>query len=448
MPLRRYLPAVLLTVLLWSLVIPVRAEEPAPIEIATVEDLLSIAENPAGSYILISDLDMAGIQWKSLDFSGSFDGNGHAIVNLTLSQPSDLRPKSYDGNNKGYEAAYVGFFGTLTNAQVKNLKLLNVRALVETDQPCFLAGIAGYADHSLVENCTVTGCLELRAHDRMFGVAGILGSGNGTVTGCTLDMTLICADTDRTAKDEQFLGGVFGTGFVSVTNCDIALDAYISDHGYVHSGGIGGMYMRYPLPDWKTVGYITGNRVSGKITFFEDNRDRRAYCEAEVGEPLASNTVIADNTLDFLRDERFIYDTELRPETCAAPAYTRETIPSTCQSYGYTVHTCTGCGWSYRDSYTLLGDHATGIWTQIEAPTVEREGVSRGNCDTCGLELERTEPCLVLEVPTTIPTEAADDSETEKVTTSEAWLPIGAAILCCVVLPLATRKRKDSEDQG
>lgn len=445
MHLRKYISHVLLLVLLVTLAVPARGTEPEPVEIATVEDLLAMAENPGGSYILTADLDMTGIPWKSLDFTGSFDGNGHAIVNLTLSQPSDQRPQSYDGNNKGYETAYVGFFGTLVNAQVKNLKLLNVRALVETDEPCFLAGIAGYADHSLVENCTVTGCLELRAHDRMFGVAGILGSGNGAVKGCTLDMTLICTDTDSAAKDEQFLGGVFGTGFVSVTDCDITLDAYISDHGYVHSGGIGGMYMRYPLKDWKTVGYITGNRVTGKITFFEDNRDRRAYCEAEIGEPLADNTVIADNTLDFLRDERFVYDTELRPEICETPSYTQEVIPATCQSYGYTVHTCTGCGYSCRDSYTLLSGHATDSWTLVEPATEDHEGLSRGNCDTCGFEMERTEPKLT-PAPSTQPTEPATEAPGEEETTFVPWAPIGAAIVCCVILPLANRKRKSREE--
>lgn len=441
MKLRRYLSMVLLAVLFLSLAVPVRGDEPELIEIATVEDLLAIAENPTGSYILTADLDMSGIPWKSLDFSGSFDGNGHAILNLILSQPSDDRPLSYDGNNKGYETTYVGFFGTLVDAQVKNLKLLNVQALVETDEPCFLAGIAGFADHSLVENCVITGCLELRAHDRMFGVAGIIGSGNGMVTGCTVDMTLICTDTDSAAKDEQFLGGVFGTGFVSVTDCEIILDAYISDHGYVHSGGIGGMHMRYPLPDWKTVGYITGNCVTGKITFFEDNRDRRAYCEAEVGEPLASNTVIEHNTTAFLRNERFTYDTELRPETCTAPAYSQEVIPSTCQSYGYTLHTCSGCGYSYRDSYTLHAGHATDNWTQVKAATVAQEGLSRGVCDTCGLEMERTEPILPPEESTAEPTLSSAEPIPEE-ETSEAWLPIGAALLCCIFLPIVVKRRK------
>ena len=59
--------------------------------------------------------------------------------------------------------------------------------------------------------CTVTGCLELRAHDRMFGVAGVVGYGSGTVEGCTVDVTLICTDTDPNTKDEQFMAAVFST---------------------------------------------------------------------------------------------------------------------------------------------------------------------------------------------------------------------------------------------
>lgn len=423
---------------------PTDESQSEPVEISTVEELLAMAEDPSGSYILTADLDMTGVEWKSLDFSGSFDGNGHAILNLTLSQPGDARPMSYDGNNKGYETSYVGLFGSLDHAQVKNLRLLNVRAVVETDEPCFLAGIAGYADHSTVTDCTVTGCLELRAHDRMFGVAGVIGHGNGSVERCTVDVTLICTDTDSQTKDEQFLGGVFATGFIHVMDCDITLDGYISDHGYVHSGGIAGMTMRYPLPDWKTVGYITGNTVTGKITFFEHNSDRRAYCAAEVGEPLASNSVISDNTTNFLRDERFEYDVELRPETCPEPVYSQTTVEPTCQSFGYTVCTCTGCGYSYMDHYTLCADHQVSQWTLAEEPTTEKEGLSRGSCRWCGLELERTEPKLEPEKTSaeTKPIQTAQDAAGEPDGSKVPLLAAAAALLLIGGGALMSRKKK------
>ena len=89
--------------LLCAVTIPALAEETA-IEIHTVEDLFAMAQNPAGSYVLMKDLDMAGVPWKSLDFTGKFDGNGHALLNLFLSQPGEETPDSCDGNRKLYES--------------------------------------------------------------------------------------------------------------------------------------------------------------------------------------------------------------------------------------------------------------------------------------------------------------------------------------------------------
>ena len=58
MHLRKYISHVLLLVLLVTLAVPARGTEPEPVEIATVEDLLAMAENASGSYILTADLDM------------------------------------------------------------------------------------------------------------------------------------------------------------------------------------------------------------------------------------------------------------------------------------------------------------------------------------------------------------------------------------------------------
>ena len=45
------------------------------------------------------------------------------------------------------------------------------------------------------------------------------------------------------------------------------------------------MYMVYPLELSKTYqGEVLNNKVKGMITFFEDNTDRRAYCQANMGE--------------------------------------------------------------------------------------------------------------------------------------------------------------------
>ena len=109
MKMSRILPWILAFLLsVGLLAFPAYATEDAaaePIEITTPEDLLAVSENPAGSYILMNDVDMAGIPWKSLDFAGTFDGNGYAILNLELAEPGDERPYSYDGNKKKYETS-------------------------------------------------------------------------------------------------------------------------------------------------------------------------------------------------------------------------------------------------------------------------------------------------------------------------------------------------------
>ena len=383
------------------------APEVTSVEIRTPEELQQMAQDPTGSYILMNDLDMEGIHWKSLDFNGTFDGNGDTIYNLTLSEPGDEMPNSVDGNNKKYETKYVGLFGTLVDAEVKNLTLMGVKGLVECDEPCFLAGIAGYFYNSYITNCTVSGTLELRAHDRMFGVAGIAGFGRGWIEGCNVDVTLICTDTDPEKRDEQFMGGILATGFATIRNCNVTIDGYCSEYGYCHNGGLVGMLAEYPRSTW--IADVEHNTISGKITFFEKNTDRRAYCRAVIGENVAFAHRVRYNEEDFVRDERKEYDVELRPEMCAEPAYTSVVTAQGCDTPGYTTHTCDTCGYTYTDSYTLP-EHIPGEWTLVKEPTYEEAGLWTATCP-CGQEFQKEAPKL--DPP---PTEPPTEPETEPAT--------------------------------
>ena len=385
--------------LLWAMILPVRGEGVTPIY--TPQDLLAVAENPEGEYILMEDLDMTGIEWIGPDFSGKLNGNGHSILNLTITGTGESTAVVMDGNQKPYDAVFAGLFGKLENAEIRDLKLYNVRSVITSDMPCFLAGIAGYSMDSSVINCSVSGQLELRAHDRMFGIAGVLGYGVGSVENCQIDMELICVDTDSATRDEQFLGGVFGMGFMTVADSEIHLDAYISEHGYVHSGGIAGMLMQYPVGMGRA-SRIVRNNVDARITFFEDNTDRRAYCEPTVGELLLNfNYGIMDNQRHLEKHEVKEYDRELRPETCENPVYTETVVASLCDTYGYTEYVCNGCGYTYQDHYTLFS-HNVENWTVITAATTESPGESLGICVRCGAEVTREDPVLPPE-PETIP---------------------------------------------
>ena len=393
------------------------ADAPNTVELYTAEDLLQMGANPTADYVLMADVDMAGVEWTPVDLhGGSFAGNGHTILNLTIQTVGNTTDVSYDGNRKTYDTRFAGFFGVLKEAEVSDLNLLNIRATVESDTPTFLGSIAGGMYDSQLINCTVSGVLELRAYDRMFGVGGIAGYGSGSMEGCVSDMTMICVDTGEDTLDEQFLGGAYATGFIDVVDCHIGLDAYVSEFGYVHNGGMIGMVMQYPLGEGRR-GQLTGNTVEGKITFFERNKDRRAYCDAYVGETLASSLSRKNNNADFKRDERKDYSVTLRPEMCQAPAYAETVVDSGCDSFGYTEYTCQGCGYSYRDNYTLP-QHTVTEWTLTKEPTVEEFGISTGYCDGCGLEFTREEEKLIPP-----PTEPETEPATTAVPETEAPAP-------------------------
>ena len=69
-------------------------------EIRTASELVEAAKTATGNYKLMTDIDMTGVEWTPWDFSGTFDGNGHSILNLSVKTVSKKTMKTYDGNRK------------------------------------------------------------------------------------------------------------------------------------------------------------------------------------------------------------------------------------------------------------------------------------------------------------------------------------------------------------
>ena len=375
------------------------------VEIWDAEGLHAMAEDPFGTYLLAADVDMSDEAWMPFTFHGSLDGGGHSILNLTVGETGTAVKETYDGNMKVYDTYFAGFFDEMEGAQVRNLNLVNLRIDVETDLPCFIGGITGYMENSSIDNCAVQGTLQLRAHDRMFGVGGILGYGCGDVKDSRADVTLVCIDTDASTKDEQFMGGVCAAGYPNINGCDVAISGFDSDHGYVHDGGLVGMYMFYPKGT-QYRGSITDNNVTGKITFFEDNKNRRAYCNGFIGEIMNGNFENARNTDDFVRDEVFTYDVDLVPHACENPVIREEVTAPGCE-FGYTTYVCETCGYRETDHYTLkVHDYE---WTILKDADLEEEGLREGVCRLCGESAQESIPTVIPE-PTADPEQAAGGS--------------------------------------
>lgn len=304
-------------------------------QIKTYSDLVNASLHADGSYILMADIDMSKAGeagWKPWNFNGVFDGNGHTLYNMDIKSATDITAKTYDGNLKEYDTYFAGFFGITEGAVISNLNIAGAHIeLKENDgmlsKSIFAATLAGYMKDTTIKNCSVEAYISLTSAAKMWGVGGVAGFGNGLIEAVTSDVTLVCidADTDDTNKDEQFMGGIYADGYADVIDSNVTIDGYISERGYVHSGGIAGLYILYPVSG-SYVADIAGNTINGMITFFEDNSDRRAYCKAVAGERMNLYTSSRDNIDNFTRNEVYDYTHILEPENYERKLYTVDNL--------------------------------------------------------------------------------------------------------------------------
>lgn len=123
--------------------LPGRGTPDAPYEIATAENLAAIRHlNPLASYRLVSDINMAGMNWGEAvvpEFCGRLDGAGFAVTGLTV-----------------HGGKFLGLCGrTGEYASIHNLDVLDVN-VVGDDQTVFTGAVAGM-NRGRIRACQVTG---------------------------------------------------------------------------------------------------------------------------------------------------------------------------------------------------------------------------------------------------------------------------------------------------
>ena len=389
---KRMISFLLVLLLLSAPALPARAEDSTAIR--TPDDLLAVASDPRGSYYLDGDLDMTGVEWIPLPFFGSFDGRGHTIYNLRVERTGDTVAETVDGNAKVYPGVFAGLFSVLDGAEVRGVSLRGVDIEIDTDRYCYIGGIAGYFNDSKISDCSVedarltltSRCLPGEGHlsrSCAGGAGGIVGFGSGEILSCRADVVIVFDDKcDRSLRIEQFMGGILACGNALIDGCSVTISGWDACHGYAHNGGLVGMFYSW---DKKEARPISRSSVAGQITFFEDNADRRAYCEAFVGEMLTW-TSMTDVTPDFRRNEIFDYSAVLRPERCAEPVLTETVRAADCSGCGYTEHTCTVCGNTWRDRF-VPETHEPGDWEVTREATYTESGLRAQKCRKCGAVL-------------------------------------------------------------
>ena len=383
---KKFISALAALLLILPLGMTARAQE-AVTPIRNRHDLQSVAADPQGSYRLEADIDLAGENWIPIPFSGTLDGNGHTLYNLTIRDTGKAVSQTVDGNFKKYDTRFAALFSVVSQAEIRDLHILGADIEVSTDDNCFAAMLAGSATDTVISGCSASGRVKLCTTNKMVGVGGLVGFGHGTIEDCTVDCELTFADrSDRSTnlRCEQFMGGLVGTGAFHMYRNRVTIQGADSCYGFVHNGGLNGMHYLYTGVGNREV---CDNHVEGRIRFFEHNPQRRAYCAPFIGEALPVPMKMSGNTHDFIRDEEKDAVAELTVHTCSDPVFTEEPVPHTDQDFGYTLHRCTGCGYTYRTDYVAPG-HEPGDWITEKVRTYDAPGRMVRRCTICNQVVE------------------------------------------------------------
>jgi hypothetical protein len=274
--------------------------------IHTPAELQAINDNLAGDYELGNDIDLAGVTWtpigewwydfdddtgvwNHIPFTGSFDGKGYTISNLSAFADPDnddwWRDKGLFGD--------VMESGSISNVILSNVSITNssdhsmgalVGSLGDTASitGCSatgtvvnmvswandVGGLVGYASsNTIIQNCYV----DVSVTSHSVNVGGLGAFIEGTVSNC-YSMGDITCNADLTFGTFG-TGGLVGSFWGNITNCYSAglvtvPDWYINDEGICVGGlvGYGSLTSSSCYWDTQTSGMTYSAGGTGKTT--------------------------------------------------------------------------------------------------------------------------------------------------------------------------------------
>jgi len=230
-------------------------------EIATVADLQIIGSTYPldGDYELSGDIDATGTNFQPIGdcshpFTGSFNGNGHAIHHLQIDKPG---------------TDCVGLFGAVQDADIRNIALdgASVSGLLK------VGGIAGSALHSAISGCSFSG--SVTGYQNTGGIAGT--SDNSTVSACS-------SSGAGSISASNYVGGIAGRNQNSavIDSCNSTI--IVTGPSYVGSlGGLVGVSDNAAISNSSSSGAVTGGSSSYTVGGFAGstaNNSRITNCRS------------------------------------------------------------------------------------------------------------------------------------------------------------------------
>lgn len=226
--------------------------------ISTKEELRDIANNLGGSYYLTQDITFSaedfqpggafyneGSGWLPIGpkaaeaFKGVLDGNGHKISGLVI-------------NGKDVSGSFFGGLIGYSKGSVKNLVIEDIKINVDNVRYAYVGAVVGSSSVGNIENCLVTGEINVSGVSVSSCVGGITGGVySGKVIGCENRANVTSEGSTIN------IGGIAGMAYAPITEC--ANTGFVSGtgRGDVFTGGIAGAGK--VVTDCFNIGSVQGN---------------------------------------------------------------------------------------------------------------------------------------------------------------------------------------------
>jgi hypothetical protein len=227
--------------------------------ISTAAQLQAITNNLSGSYCLVTDLDLSGVAFTPIGtspqpFTGSFNGQGYTISNLSINLPTTL---------------YIGLFGVIDGATITNIGLLHVAV---SGNNWGVGSLAGAQESGSISQVYSTGSVSGGGNSAAVG--GLVGfQQGGSISQAYSTSTVTCAPSSPTSDPgSAYVGGLVGYqggGSISLAYSTGSISASYEAGGLVGDqagGSISDAYSTGSVSGYDYVGGLVGYQQVGSIT--------------------------------------------------------------------------------------------------------------------------------------------------------------------------------------
>lgn len=210
-----------------------------PFQIWDKYDLIAVNQDPFANYILMSNIDIATINFNTAviyQFSGSFNGSSFELINLSISGGSHL-----------------GLFGSLNNGgNIENLIIKDSEISGNSNIGSLVAENFG-----IIKNCKSNGTIS-----GVSSLGGLIGDNYLIVSNSYADTNVssIADTTGSTGTSGHSVGGLVGTNIGTVKSCYAMGDVY----GESSVGGLIGRNSNLVKNSY-SIGHVDGNLLYGGL---------------------------------------------------------------------------------------------------------------------------------------------------------------------------------------